>query len=164
MRGARGYAHIGVIEELESRGYEIACIAGCSMGALVPGRVAERREELQIWREATTVFMTAGHGGCSPQGLALAAWRRGFRVRMQVNVRGPLFLDGVRDQHKKDVMRLVHEAFEEELAGSDVEQVLGGALDLPQVLQAGGQPLVLISSYRLTRSKSPVCMGWPRQV
>lgn len=35
--GARGYAHIGVIEELERRGYEIACIAGCSMGAVVGG-------------------------------------------------------------------------------------------------------------------------------
>ena len=34
--GARGYAHIGVIE-LEARGYEIACIAGCSMGAVVGG-------------------------------------------------------------------------------------------------------------------------------
>ena len=52
-------------------------------------------------------------------------------------------------------MRLVHDAFEEELALSDVEQVLGGPLDLPQVLREGGQPLVLISSYRLTRSKSP---------
>ncbi|WP_251976619.1 patatin-like phospholipase family protein [Salinicola avicenniae] len=35
--GARGYAHIGVIEELEARGYEIAAISGCSMGALVGG-------------------------------------------------------------------------------------------------------------------------------
>ncbi|MEH6565426.1 MAG: patatin-like phospholipase family protein [Halopseudomonas sp.] len=35
--GARGYAHIGVIEEIERRGYEIACIAGCSMGAVVGG-------------------------------------------------------------------------------------------------------------------------------
>jgi len=35
--GARGYAHIGVIEELERRGYDIACIAGCSMGAVVGG-------------------------------------------------------------------------------------------------------------------------------
>ncbi|MES2819010.1 MAG: patatin-like phospholipase family protein [Pseudomonadota bacterium] len=35
--GARGYAHIGVIEELEARGYDIACIAGCSMGAVVGG-------------------------------------------------------------------------------------------------------------------------------
>lgn len=35
--GARGYAHIGVIEEIERRGYSIECIAGCSMGAVVGG-------------------------------------------------------------------------------------------------------------------------------
>lgn len=49
----------------------------------------------------------------------------------------------------------MHEGFEEELINSDVQQVFGGALDLAQVLDDGGQPLVLISSYRLTRSKSP---------
>jgi len=38
--GARGYAHIGVIEELEARGYEIISIAGSSMGALVGGLYA----------------------------------------------------------------------------------------------------------------------------
>jgi hypothetical protein len=110
---------------------------------------------LQIWREATTVFMTSGHGGCSPQGLALAATRRGFRVRLQVSMAGPLFLDGVRDEHKKDVMRLVHEEFMAQLGATDVEQILGGPLDLPRLLNDGGQPMVLISSYRLTRSKSP---------
>lgn len=35
--GARGYAHIGAIAEIERRGYEISCIAGCSMGAVVGG-------------------------------------------------------------------------------------------------------------------------------
>lgn len=35
--GARGLAHIGVIEELEERGYRINQIAGSSMGALVGG-------------------------------------------------------------------------------------------------------------------------------
>ncbi len=35
--GARGLAHIGVIRELESRGYEIRAIAGSSMGALIGG-------------------------------------------------------------------------------------------------------------------------------
>jgi len=34
---ARGIAHIGVIEELENRGYEITSIAGTSMGSLVGG-------------------------------------------------------------------------------------------------------------------------------
>lgn len=38
--GARGYAHIGVIEELERRGDEIVSISGCSMGALVGGLYA----------------------------------------------------------------------------------------------------------------------------
>jgi NTE family protein len=35
--GARGYAHIGVIQVLEERGYEIVGVAGSSMGALVGG-------------------------------------------------------------------------------------------------------------------------------
>ena len=35
--GARGYAHIGVIDELTDRGYDIVGIAGSSMGALVGG-------------------------------------------------------------------------------------------------------------------------------
>lgn len=35
--GARGLAHIGAIEELESQGYQISSIAGCSMGALIGG-------------------------------------------------------------------------------------------------------------------------------
>src|SRR5690349_2092002 len=35
--GARGYAHIGVIAELQERGYDIVGVAGSSMGALVGG-------------------------------------------------------------------------------------------------------------------------------
>ena len=38
--GARGYAHIGAIEVLRERGYEIVAIAGTSMGALVGGIAA----------------------------------------------------------------------------------------------------------------------------
>ncbi len=48
--GARGYAHIGVIEELEARGYQIACIAGCSMGAVIGGiYAAGKLEEYSDW-------------------------------------------------------------------------------------------------------------------
>jgi NTE family protein len=35
--GARGLAHIGIIEHIESLGHEIVYISGCSMGALVGG-------------------------------------------------------------------------------------------------------------------------------
>lgn len=38
--GARGYAHIGVIDELTDRGYEVVGVAGSSMGALVGGLFA----------------------------------------------------------------------------------------------------------------------------
>jgi len=50
--GARGYAHIGVIEELEARGYEIGCIAGCSMGAVIGGiYAAGKLAEYRQWIE-----------------------------------------------------------------------------------------------------------------
>lgn len=38
--GARGYAHIGAIEILAERGYDIVAISGCSMGALIGGMYA----------------------------------------------------------------------------------------------------------------------------
>jgi NTE family protein len=48
--GARGFAHIGVIEELESRGYEINSIAGTSMGAMVGGvYAAGKMNEFKNW-------------------------------------------------------------------------------------------------------------------
>jgi len=47
--GARGLAHIGVIEELEAHGYEIRAISGSSMGALVGGIFA--LGELQTYTE-----------------------------------------------------------------------------------------------------------------
>jgi len=50
--GARGYAHIGVIEELEVRGYEVVAIAGCSMGAVIGGVYAAG--ELQGYRDWVT--------------------------------------------------------------------------------------------------------------
>jgi len=48
--GARGYAHIGVIEELLKREYEIVSISGSSMGALIGGLYAcGKLEEYKEW-------------------------------------------------------------------------------------------------------------------
>ena len=47
--GARGYAHIGVIEELLAHGYTIGSISGSSMGALVGGLYA--CDALQDYKE-----------------------------------------------------------------------------------------------------------------
>lgn len=53
--GARGYAHIGVIEELQDRGYEIVGIAGSSMGALVGGlQAAGKLDEFAEWAKSLT--------------------------------------------------------------------------------------------------------------
>lgn len=48
--GARGLAHIGVIDELQARGYNITSIAGSSMGALVGGLFAAGKiNEFKEW-------------------------------------------------------------------------------------------------------------------
>ena len=48
--GARGLAHIGAIEEIESQGYRITSMAGCSMGALIGGvYAAGKLEEFREW-------------------------------------------------------------------------------------------------------------------
>lgn len=53
--GARGYAHIGVIQVLQERGYDIGGIAGSSMGALVGGvQAAGRLNELAEWATSLT--------------------------------------------------------------------------------------------------------------
>jgi NTE family protein len=53
--GARGYAHIGVINELRDRGYEIVGIAGSSMGALVGGlQAADKLDDFTDWAKSLT--------------------------------------------------------------------------------------------------------------
>lgn len=53
--GARGYAHIGVIEALEARGYDIVGVSGSSMGALVGGlQAAGRLDEFADWAKSLT--------------------------------------------------------------------------------------------------------------
>ncbi len=50
MGGARGIAHIGVIEELLAQGYEITSIAGSSMGAMVGAMYAtDKLEACKEW-------------------------------------------------------------------------------------------------------------------
>ena len=48
--GARGLAHIGAIEELEHRGFNITSVAGCSMGSLIGGMYAAGKlDEVKKW-------------------------------------------------------------------------------------------------------------------
>ena len=53
--GARGYAHIGVLQEVKERGHEVVAIAGSSMGAIVGGLEAAGRLDAYVdWVETLT--------------------------------------------------------------------------------------------------------------
>jgi ribosomal protein S18 acetylase RimI-like enzyme len=128
-----------------------------AMAALDSEYTPSRQEELQIWREATTIFMTSGHGGCSPHGLGVAAASRGFDVTVYTNSEAVPFLEGVRGEAKKEVMTLVHEDFLAKLDAShaEVSASVPSVDELRAAMDAGCVPIVLISEYRLTRRKAP---------
>lgn len=128
-----------------------------AMKALDDSVELSRKNEIRIWRESTTVFMTSGHGGCGPYGMALAAHRRGFAVEVFVNEPGTLFLDSVRSDEKKEVMRLVQEDFREqaEARGISVHHRRLTVAELQAAFEEGAIPVVLISSYRIYHEKAP---------
>ena len=136
------------------------CGASCLMMAMKAfdrSLILDRTLELQIWREATTIFMTAGHGGCGPFGLALAAHRRGYLTEIYVNGDGVLFRDSVRSEEKREVITLVHDDFVRQVreSGIHVRHKFAGTAELSRCYANGGIPLVLISTFRLTRKRAP---------
>jgi ribosomal-protein-alanine acetyltransferase len=128
-----------------------------AMKALQPSLEIDRKLELRIWRESTTIFMTSGHGGCGPFGLALSAYKRGFDVEIYVNDTGVLFIDSVRDPQKKEVIGLVHEDQLKEISMLPIK-VHYGVLSIDQIqdrFSEGSMVIVLISSYRIYHEKTP---------
>ena len=127
------------------------CALLMAMAALDPATVLDRVEEIRLWREATTVFMAAGHGGCGPHGLGLAAERRGFRAVIYAAAGQAMFVESVRDPRKKEVIELVESDFRTALASTDATLVAGSlsAAQLVDHLHQGRVPIVLISLWRL---------------
>jgi len=128
-----------------------------AMRAVDPDLKLDRRLELRVWREATTIFMASGHGGCGPYGLALAAARRGYEVELLVRDKGVAFFDSVRSEDKKRVMQLVQEDMVEELEQLQVPMVHGpvNVAALEARFNAGRVPVVLISSVRIYAERFP---------
>jgi len=128
-----------------------------AMKTLNPDYEMDRHEELQIWREATTIFMTSGHGGCSPHGLALSAWNRAFKVNLYISQDGPPFLDSVRDSDKKDVIRLVHDDFLTRIKKTRIKLHVKDISpdELQKFLRSGKAIIALISTWRFNRNKAP---------
>lgn len=128
-----------------------------AMKALDSSLELSRQLELRLWRESTTIFMTSGHGGCGPYGLALSAYHRGFGVEVYVNDEGALFVDSVRSEEKKEVMRLVQEDFLNEIRHLPVALSYRRLtlVEMKEKFDAGGVPVILISSYRIYKEKFP---------
>lgn len=139
---------------------DFTCGPAClmmAMRALDDGLELSRTLELRLWREATSIFMTAGHGGCGPYGLALAAHRRGFSVEIYVKESGVFLADTVRSPAKKEVMRIVEDDYLTQLGEADVP-LHSRALGFDEVqerFEAGAIALVLISSHRIYAERFP---------
>ena len=116
-----------------------------------------QQKELAIWRTATTIFMTSGHGGCHPIGLALAAQLEGFTAEVLINQPLPLFVDGVRSEHKKHIVGQVEADFLLQAQKSNIaiatEEWRVDVIE--QALDAGKAVVCLISTYAFDKKKAP---------
>ncbi|MDT8375354.1 MAG: GNAT family N-acetyltransferase/peptidase C39 family protein [Mariprofundaceae bacterium] len=139
---------------------EFTCGPAClmmAMKSLSPKIKLDRILELRLWRESTSIFMTSGHGGCSPYGLALSARQRGYQVTLFVRRDPEMFVESVRSEEKREVIRIVQGDFIREIGRSDIQmrdRPLTSS-EMEKHFRSGAIPIVLISSYRFTGDKSP---------
>lgn len=113
--------------------------------------------EFDLWREATTIFMMSGHGGCHPLGLALAAEKRGFKTQVYINQALPLFTSGVRQAVKKHTVEVIEQQFETRAKHQNLPVVYEDfdLNALKNALMKGSKVLSLISTYRMDGYKVP---------
>lgn len=142
------------------QGTEFTCGPSCLLMAMKtfnPRCDMSLSNELQIWREATTIFMTSGHGGCGPQGLALSAWRRGYKAEVYLSHSGPIFVDSVRSLEKKKIIELVHKDFSGKVEETNIKVHRKRLTleDLKDSLKKGGIPIVLITTYHFDNNRAP---------
>lgn len=139
---------------------EFTCGPACALMAArhfdrsVP---AEPLTELTLWREATTIYLASGHGGCGPFGLANALARRGLSVEVRLFPDELLFLNSVRNPEKRKVLTLVQEGYRSEAAQLGVARSENPleATALATEISAGTLAIVLISGYRMFGQKVP---------
>lgn len=119
-----------------------------AMKTLQPKADFSRAHELQLYREATTIFMGGPHhGGCGATGLALAAHRRGFRAEVWVNHKGALLSTRPKEKARAMVMEELDRADKAEMKRLGIPFRVG-ALDIDDLAQAlddGAMPIVLVS-------------------
>jgi hypothetical protein len=122
-----------------------------------PSSKLHRSLELRIWKEATTVFMTSGLGGCGPFGLAVATQRRGYPTRVVLSDCKTPFVSSVRTQEKREVIRLMHARLQQDARALGVTAHYFSFTfgDIAAALRHNEIPIVLISTYRLHKVRAP---------
>ncbi len=117
----------------------------------------DRAQEFRLWREATTVFMRAGHGGCEPIGMAAALARRGFSVEVLVNRPAPYFLDGILDKTRREAIKLIQQDYADDARnlGVVVQSESFTFENIATELERGSKVLVLISQHQMVNSRTP---------
>lgn len=139
---------------------DFTCGPCCLMMALArfrPGFEPSQVMEIRLWREATTVFMMSGPGGCEPFGLAVTAWEHGLSAEILVTHHGALFLQSVRSAEKRMVMELAQADFRARAAqyGIPVAYRAFTPDDIRAALAAGRLVLVLVSGFLMFGEKVP---------
>lgn len=128
-----------------------------AMSSLDKNIKPNQSDELKIWRESTTIFMTSGHGGCHPVGLALAAINKGFKAEVFINQTGPAFIESVRNPENKRILEVVDADYfkQAKKVGAIIHQTDIRQSHIADALNNGSAIIILISTYRMNGKKSP---------
>src|SRR5947208_9652791 len=133
---------------------EFTCGPACIMMALAWADRSFQPEpacEFRLWRESTTIFMSAGPGGCEPYGMVATLKRHGLVPELYVSSPGPYFLDTVKSADKRRVMDVTQAAYRREAGALDIPTHLTPASEsvLMRAFDAGSVAIVLVCGYRL---------------
>ena len=139
---------------------EFTCGPACIMMALAWADRAFAPEpafEFQLWRDATTIFLASGTGGCEVYGLAVTLKRRGLAPEIHVSRAGPYFLETVNSADKRRVMEVTQAEFRRQASDLGIPTHLTpvGESALMQAFDAGKVAIVLISGYQMNGRGQP---------
>ena len=133
------------------------CCLMMAMAHFEPAFVPDPVMEIRLWREATTVFMMSGPGGCEPFGLAVAGHENGLATEIYVSFHGALFLQSVRSAEKRRVMELAQVDFRRRAGAYGIPVNTRAFLleDIRAAIAAGKLAVVLISGFLMFGKKVP---------
>jgi ribosomal protein S18 acetylase RimI-like enzyme len=139
---------------------EFTCGPACMMMALAWADASWRpgpASEFKLWREATTIAMASGPGGCEPYGVAVALKRHGLLPEIHVSRPGPYFLDTTRSEDTRRVMRLAQAEFHREAGELGIPTHLTPPTEsvLMRAFDTGAAAVVMVAGYHMVRRGTP---------